>query len=92
MMMIIIITIVAVIRPTRARFQESFPGDFFGHSTRPEGSSCISLTSEIICTDVKDIMFTDGIVGDETGTLSPAAFHAWSILTLGLALNTPLLL
>ena len=23
-------------------------------------------------------MFTDGIVGDESGTLSPAAFHAWN--------------
>ena len=78
MIMIIIITIVAVIRPTRARFQEPFPGDFFGNSTRPEGSSCIYLTNEIICTDVNDTVFTDGIVGDETGTLSPAAFHAWN--------------
>ena len=75
---IIIITIFAVIIPTRARFQEPFPGDFFGHSTRPEGTSCIPLTSEIICTDVHDTVFTDGIVGDETGTLSPAAFHAWN--------------
>ena len=78
MMMIIIITIVAVIRPTRTRFQEPFPGDFFGNSTRPGGSGCISLTNEIICTDVNDTVFTDGIVGDETGTLSPAAFHAWN--------------
>ena len=78
MIMIIIITIVAVITPTRARFQEPFPGDFLGNSTRPEGSSCISLTNEIICLDVKDTVFTDGIVGDETGTLSPAAFHAWN--------------
>ena len=76
MKIIIIITIVAVITPTAARFQEPFPGDFFGHSTRPEG--CISLTSEIICTDVHDTLFTDGIVGDETGTLSPATFHAWN--------------
>ena len=76
--MIIIITIVAVIIPTRARFLEPFPGDFFGHSTRPGGSGCISVTSEIICTDVNDTVFTDGIVGDETGTLSPAAFHAWN--------------
>ena len=78
MMMIIIITIVAVIIPTRVRFQTPFPGDFFGHPTRPEGSSCISLTGEIICTDVHDTVFTDGIVGDETGTLSPAAFYAWN--------------
>ena len=69
MMIIIIITIVAVITPTRARFQEPFPGDFFGHLTRPEGSSCISRTSEIICTDVHDTVFTDRIVG---------AFHAWN--------------
>ena len=38
----------------------------------------ISLTNEILCTDVSDTVFTDGIVGDETGTLSPAAFHAWN--------------
>ena len=67
-----------MITPATARFQEPFPGDFFGHSTRPEGTSCIPLTSEIICTDVHDTVFTDGIVGDETGTLSPAAFHAWN--------------
>ena len=78
MIIIITITIVAVITPTIARFLEPFPGDFFGNSTRPEGSSCISLTNEIICTDVNDTVFTDGIVGDETGTLSPAAFHAWN--------------
>ena len=65
MMMMIIITIVAVITPTRARFLKPFPGDFLGHSTRPEGSSCISLTNEILCLDVNDTVFTDGIVGDE---------------------------
>ena len=78
MMMIIIITIVAVIIPTTARFQEPFPGNFFGHPTHPEGSSCISLTNELICTNIHDTVFTDGIFGDETGTLSPAAFHAWN--------------
>ena len=68
--------LITVILPTRAQFQAPFPGDFLGNSTRPEG--CSSLTDVIVCANISDTVFTDGIVGDETGTLSSAAFHAWN--------------
>ena len=59
-------------------FSHHFLGTFLTTQLVLKGSSCISLTNKIICTDVNHTVFIDGIVGDETGTLSPAAFHAWN--------------
>ena len=65
-----------MILPTRGRFGAPFPGNFFGHSTHPEG--CTSVKNELICANINNTVLIDGTFGDETRTLLPRGFHAWN--------------
>ena len=63
--------------PSAANFPEPLPGDFSGIPTAPK-DRCFVASSIIACSSIKDTVLTDGMVGDETGSLMPASFHAWS--------------
>ena len=63
--------------PSAAYFPEPLPGDFNGVPTAP-ADGCFIVSSSITCGNISDTVFTDGTVGDETGSLMPTSFHAWS--------------
>jgi len=63
--------------PLGAYFPEPLPGDFNGVPTAP-ADGCFVSSSSITCNNISDTVFTDGTVGDETGSLMPTSFHAWS--------------
>ena len=63
--------------PSAAYFPEPLPGDFNGVPTAPT-DGCFVVSSSITCGNISDTVFTDGAVGDETGSLMPTSFHAWS--------------
>ena len=62
---------------TQTYFPLPFPGEFNGISTTP---SCLNLDSEILCStgDIGTVVLTDGVFGDEGGSIDPTKFIAWN--------------
>ena len=74
----------SAVLPSAAYFPEPLPGDFNGVPTAP-ADGCFVASSSITCGNISDTVFTDGTVGDETGSLMPTSFHAWNDSSVALS-------
>ena len=68
------------VMPTQTYFPLPFPGEFNGISTTPTSSGCLNFGPEILCEVNSNvtIKLTDGVFGDEGGSIDPTKFIAWN--------------